>query len=92
MHPERIWKIIAFGTIYHGIVKRLEQKKFVECFGDPFDKRIKKVRITGEGIKFCSIAAVDMEHAAKKYTKGISKEELNTFVNVIIKLCENADS
>ena len=36
--------------------------------------------------------AVDMEHAAKKYTKGISKEELNTFVNVIIKLCENADS
>ncbi|WP_370749927.1 MarR family winged helix-turn-helix transcriptional regulator [Eubacterium sp.] len=75
-----------------GIVKRLEQKKFVECFGDPFDKRIKKVRITGEGIKLCSIAAVDMEYAAKKYTKGISKEELNTFVNVIIKLCENADS
>lgn len=74
-----------------GIVKRLEQKKFVECFGDPFDKRIKKVRITDEGVKLCNIAVGDMELAAKKITKNISKEDLEIFVSVIIRLCENAD-
>lgn len=74
-----------------GIVKRLEQKKLVVCLGDSFDKRIKKVRITDEGMKLCNIAAEDMEHAAQRITNGISKEELETFVGVIIRLCDNAD-
>ena len=40
-----------------GIVKRLEQKKFVECFGDPFDKRIKKgsyYRRRNKVLQYCS--------------------------------------
>ena len=44
-----------------GIVSRLEQKGFVECFGDPADRRIKIVRLTASGEERCRL---DSEHIA----------------------------
>ena len=40
-----------------GIISRLEQKNFVEAFGDASDKRIKLVHITLNGEACCREAA-----------------------------------
>ena len=45
-----------------GIVSRLEQKGFVESFGDAEDKRIKLVRITQTGRQCCGEARANMDH------------------------------
>lgn len=73
-----------------GIVKRLEQKGFVACFGDAQDKRIKKVRITSAGLDLLRIAADDVDMTAGRLLDGITREEFRTFLNVINKICENA--
>ncbi len=38
-----------------GIVVRLEQKGFVECLGDPADRRIKLVHLTKTGEEYCCL-------------------------------------
>ena len=43
-----------------GVVKRSAQKGFVECYGDPHDKRVKHVRITPEGRRICAAAQKHM--------------------------------
>lgn len=62
-----------------GIVARLEQKGFVEGFGDPADKRIKMVRITPKGEQCCISARQNMENTEEKLLSDLSEEERITF-------------
>ena len=61
------------------IVARLEQKGFVEGFGDSSDKRIKMVRITPKGEQCCINARKNMEESEGKLLSELSDEERITF-------------
>lgn len=74
-----------------GIVKRLEQKGDVVCFGDVQDRRIKKVKITANGLELLRTAASDADLTTEKLFDGITKEEFVTFMNVIHKICKNVE-
>ena len=67
---------IAQSTVA-GIISRLEQKGFVEAFGDAADKRVKLVHITPAG------------EADQTLLKGFSEEEKETFNRLLARAAEN---
>lgn len=69
-----------------GIVARLEQKKLVEGFGSPDDKRIKMVRMTPQGIECCRRAEGDMAQAEKKLLSGLDAAERGVFLSLLKKV------
>lgn len=79
---------IAQSTVA-GIISRLEQKGFVEAFGDAADKRVKLVHITPAGEACCRDAAGYMEQADQTLLKGFSKEEKETFNRLLARAAEN---
>lgn len=58
-----------------GIVSRLEQKGLIEAFGDPEDKRIKKVRITERGKERCQEAEQHMEETEAYILSRLTETE-----------------
>ena len=72
-----------------GIVKRLEQKGFVEGFGNISDKRIKMVRITKIGEEYCSNAYQNMVAAEEMLLSGLTEEEQDTFYCLLLKMCSS---
>ena len=58
-----------------GIVGRLEQKGFVESFGDPADRRVKLVRITAAGEDCCREAERNMERTEAELLSGLTEAE-----------------
>lgn len=79
---------VAQSTIA-GIISRLEQKGFVEAFGDIADKRIKLVRITSAGETCCEEAAVYMQQAEETLLRGFSPEERATFNALLLRAANN---
>lgn len=79
---------IAQSTVA-GIISRLEQKGFVEAFGDAADKRVKLVHITSAGEACCRDAAGYMEQADQTLLKGFSEEEKETFNRLLARAAEN---
>ncbi len=79
---------IAQSTVA-GIISRLEQKGFVEAFGDAADKRVKLVHITLAGEACCRDAAGYMEQADQTLLKGFSEEEKETFNRLLARAAEN---
>lgn len=69
-----------------GIVKRLEQKGFVESFGDPEDKRIKIIRITQTGEHCCQDADQGMADAEQILLSGLTETERDIFISLLIKV------
>ncbi len=79
---------IAQSTVA-GIISRLEQKGFVEAFGDAADKRVKLVHITPAGEACCREAAGYMEQAEQTLLQGFSEEEKTTFNLLLARAAEN---
>ena len=79
---------IAQSTVA-GIISRLEQKGFVEAFGDAADKRVKLVHITPAGEACCREAAGYMEQAEQTLLRGFSEEEKTTFNLLLARAAEN---
>ena len=71
-----------------GIVSRLEQKGFIEAFGQSDDKRIKNIRITENGMKYCESAAKDMDKVEKELLKNLTEDEKNTLNQLLGKIYE----
>ena len=71
-----------------GIVSRLEQKGFIEAFGQSGDKRIKNIRITEDGMKYCESAAKDMDKVEKELLKNLTEDEKNTLNQLLGKIYE----
>lgn len=79
---------VAQSTVA-GIISRLEQKGFVEAFGDTFDKRVKVVHITSAGEACCREAAGYMAEAEQMLLNGFSEEEKALFNQLLARAAEN---
>lgn len=79
---------VAQSTVA-GIISRLEQKGFVEAFGDPSDKRIKLVHITPDGEACCREAAGYMAEAEQMLLHGFSEDEKAIFNQLLTRAAEN---
>lgn len=69
-----------------GIVRRLEQKGFVEGFGSPEDKRIKMIRITPEGLACCEKAKANAQDAETQLTSALTDTERTILVSLLQKV------
>ena len=69
-----------------GIVKRLEQKKFVECFTGPDDRRVKMVRITQLGLDCCGKADDNMKEADDGLTRALTETEKEILISLLRKV------
>ena len=72
-----------------GIISRLEQKSFVEAFGDASDKRIKVVHITPAGEACCREAAGYMAEAEQMLLHGFSENEKVLFNQLLARAADN---
>lgn len=72
-----------------GIVSRLEQKEFVEGFGDPSDKRIKMLRIMPKGEQCYGEARLSMDETEGKLLAGLDEEEKTTLARLLQKVKSN---
>ena len=69
-----------------GIITRLEQKGFVEGFGNPADRRIKLVRITSAGIDCLMVAKEGRTEAEEKLLAGLTETERHIFFTLLKKV------
>ena len=69
-----------------GIIARLEQKGFVEGFGDTTDRRIKLVRITPAGIDCANSAKQGMLEAEAQLLSGLTETERDIFFTLLKKV------
>lgn len=79
---------VAQSTVA-GIISRLEQKEFIEAFGDASDKRIKVVHITPAGEVCCREAAGYMAEAELMLLHGFSEDEKALFNQLLARAAEN---
>ena len=79
---------VAQSTVA-GIICRLEQKGFVEAFGDASDKRIKLVHITPNGEACCREAVGYMAEAEQMLLHGFSEDEKAIFNQLLARAAEN---
>ncbi len=61
------------------IIRRLEEKHFVEAFTDADDKRIKMVRITPQGEHSWQVAKASMDEAEEALLAELDEEERTQF-------------
>ncbi len=69
-----------------GIVRRLEQKGFVEGFGNAEDKRIKMIRITPSGLECCRRAEANAIQAETGLTSVLTETERTILVSLLQKV------
>lgn len=69
-----------------GIVARLEQKKLVEGFVSPEDRRVKMVRITPQGVACCREAEHHMDQTETQLLSGLTEAERTIFLTLLQKV------
>ena len=69
-----------------GIVRRLEQKGFVEGYGSPEDKRIKMIRITPEGLACYEKAWAGAQDAETQLTSSLTDTERTILISLLQKV------
>ena len=69
-----------------GIVRRLEQKGFIEGFTSPEDKRVKMVRITPEGLSCCHKAEANAQKVETDLTAVLTDTERAILVSLLQKV------
>ena len=69
-----------------GIVARLEQKGFVQGFGDAADRRVKLVRITPAGIECVRAAQPPRDEVEEKLLSGLTETERDIFCALLKKV------
>lgn len=76
---------VAQSTVA-GIISRLEQKGFVEAFGDAADRRVKLVRITPAGCECVADAEKDMVQAEQRLLSALTETEREIFYVLLQKV------
>ena len=69
-----------------GIIMRLEQKGFVEGFGDSSDRRIKLVRLTPAGADCLILAQGSRTEIEGKLLSGLTETERHIFFTLLKKV------
>lgn len=72
-----------------GITVRLEQKGFVESFGDANDRRVKMVHLTAKGEQSCITARQNMQDTEVKLLASLTEEEKTVFHQLLQKVRNN---
>jgi len=72
-----------------GIVNRLAEKNFVECFTNPNDKRVKLARLTEIGEKYVQDVEQEVRDFNDRLYAGISEKELEIFFSILKKMYDN---
>ena len=70
----------------HGVVKRLTEKKLVECFDDPDNRRVKHVMLTERGLEQTERGRIHMNEAEELLTKNLSAEEQRGLREILMKV------
>ncbi len=78
---ERCFRV-AQPTIV-GVVQRLESKGLVEGFIDTEDNRVKLVKLTPEGEKFCGTAMTTIEEMENRLMSRLTEEEQVDFLRML---------
>lgn len=73
-------------SVTAGIIVRLEQKKYVESFGDSADKRIKIVRITPLGEQKYQASQKILAELENKVLSDLTDDEKRQFKDLLIKV------
>lgn len=73
-------------SVTAGLIKRLEQKKYVESFGDPSDKRIKIVRITHLGEQTYQASQKILAELENKVLSDLTDDEKQQLKDLLIKV------
>ena len=91
--PEGQYSLKELEQILHvaqstaaGIMSRLEQKGYVEGFGDAGDRRIKLVRITPAGVECVHTALHHRAEAEERLLSGLTEAERNIFYMLLQKV------
>lgn len=69
-----------------GIISRLEQKGFVDGFGDAADRRVKLVRITPAGAECANKAKAQMAGAEERLLSALTETERSIFCALLKKV------
>lgn len=72
-----------------GIVARLEQKGFIESFGDAADRRIKMLRITPEGEACRQQADQNLVEAEAMLLRGLTEKEHALLLDLLKRVAQN---
>ncbi len=73
------------------ILKTMEQNGFIERKSVSYDARLKKIVLTEKAIKIHKNIIADIERREKILRKGISEEEIDSFLNTLKKLSANME-
>lgn len=73
-------------SVTAGIIKRLEQHKYVVSFGDSEDKRIKIVKITSLGEQLCRQSDKIIFQLEKEILSCLSEHEVTTLQDLLKKI------
>lgn len=84
---EKILHVAQSTTV--GLVQRLEQKGFVESFGDTNDRRIKLAKITSAGLDACKQTQVGLQKVEQRLLAGLTEAEVGIFTELLQKVRKN---
>ncbi|MGM9521364.1 MAG: MarR family winged helix-turn-helix transcriptional regulator [Oscillospiraceae bacterium] len=73
-----------------GLLRRLEEKGFVEFKPDKFDRRLKRIAITPAGLEASELTKTGLDSAEAQITKNFTEEELKELHRLLDKLVCNA--
>ena len=72
-----------------GILQLMEQNNFIKRRAEGKDARLKEIVITNKGMEIVKNIDLNVEQIEKDLVKGVSKEEMKTFLSIIGKLSKN---
>lgn len=81
-------KLQLSQSVTAGIIKRLEQRKYIESFGDSEDKRIKIVQITPLGEQQCICSDKILFHLEEEMLSCLSEHEMITLQTLLKRVRE----
>ena len=71
-----------------GLASRLEKKGLVEPVSDPADRRIKRIRLTAEGLRLHAISHQNVVESEERLTALLSPEEKEALLTCLRKVFE----
>lgn len=87
LSPTKIFEKLMFtsGAITQ-VLKKLEEKKYIIRINNEYDKRSKLVQLTEKGSEVCKNALIDVFASEEKAFSKLSKDELEQYKNLTLKL------
>ena len=71
------------------MLKRMEKNGMIKRIGVDYDARLKKIVLTEKAIEIQKTLDEKFEQLERNLSKGISREELETFFTVLSKITNN---